>query len=56
MASPIISGIVAGSYGAASAFWFWAPFHFISAFLLIFVAKESLQKRQPPHMQEAHDG
>lgn len=45
-AGPLLGGIIANLYGAAISFLFFAPLHLLAAFLLIFVAKESLPRRR----------
>lgn len=47
--SPPLGGIIAAVYSPSATFWVFAPLHWLSAFLLFFVAKESLNKRLPPH-------
>jgi MFS family permease len=42
MLSPPVSGLIAIAYGPSAAFWVFSPLHAVSAFLLFFVAKESL--------------
>jgi MFS family permease len=46
--SPPLGGIIAAAYSPSATFWVFAPLHWLSAFLLFFVAKESLNKRLPP--------
>ena len=57
MLSPPTSGLIATAYGPSSAFWVFAPLHAVSAFLLIFVAKESLGRHiyadTPPRSGES---
>jgi len=47
--SPPLGGIIAAAYSPSATFWVFAPLHWLSAFLLFFVAKESLNKRLPPY-------
>jgi len=43
---PLLGGVIANAYGAAISFLFFAPLHLLAAFLLVFVAKESLPRRR----------
>lgn len=45
-AGPLLGGVIANLYGAAFSFLFFAPLHLLAAFLLIFVAKESLPRKR----------
>jgi MFS family permease len=41
---PLLGGFIANAFSAGISFLFFAPLHLLSAFLLIFVAKESLPR------------
>ena len=43
---PLLGGFIANVYGAAISFLVFAPLHLLAAFLLVFVAKESLPRRK----------
>ncbi|MEW6673004.1 MAG: MFS transporter [Thermodesulfobacteriota bacterium] len=43
---PLLGGVIANVYGASVSFLFFAPLHLLAAFLLVFVAKESLPRRR----------
>ncbi|MEX2598728.1 MAG: MFS transporter [Dehalococcoidia bacterium] len=52
IATPVLSGVVAASYGGSGTFWFWAPLQFLAAALLILVAKESLPRKRPKDLDQ----
>ncbi len=46
MLAPVIAGALAVAFSPGAAFWAFAPLHGLSAFLLIFVARESLRAKR----------
>lgn len=59
LTSPPLAALAASAYSPGAAFWFFAPLHAISAFLIFGVGRESLQGKRPagaPSTQEIDAG
>ncbi|MQF86563.1 MAG: MFS transporter [SAR202 cluster bacterium] len=46
LTSPPIAGLIAATYTPGLTFWFFAPFHVLSAFLIFAIGRESLQGKR----------